>query len=397
MKYIIVLADGMSDYPLEELGGKTPMEYAVKPNIDALASKGEMFLVKTVPDNMKPGSDVANLSVMGYDPMLYYTGRSPLEAASIGVPLGKDDTAYRANLVTLKGDGEYEELTMQDYSSGEITSAESAELVKTLAEKLNSDEKKLYCGVSYRHLLVFTGDAPSCELTPPHDISDRPVKDYLPEDERILSLMKKSREILKDHPVNQKRRAAGKNTADSLWVWGMGKSTSLPSFKEKTGLSGAVISAVDLVRGIGYLADMEVVIVPDVTGNIDTNFDGKAEAAINALKTKDFVYIHLEAPDECGHQGQAKLKARSIELIDEKIVKPVCEAMKNAGEDFRIMVLPDHPTPVSIKTHAGNPVPCFIYDSTDEKDGKEKTFTEKTADTKMFEPGHKLIDMFIQK
>ena len=398
MKYIVVLSDGMSDYPLQELGGKTPMEYANKPNMDKLASKGEMFLVKTVPDELSPGSDVANLAVMGYDPMKYYTGRSPLEAASIGVNLAPDDTSYRANLVSLAGEGNYEDLTMLDYSSGEITTAESAELIKTLAKSINTDDLKLYCGVSYRHLLVKSGKNSDCVLTPPHDISDKPVKEYLPDDKLTLSVMKKSYEILKNHPVNQKRRAEGKHTADSLWIWGRGKSASLPSFKEKTGLSGAVISAVDLVRGIGCLADMEVIKVPGVTGNIDTNFDGKARAAVDALLSgKDYVYIHLEAPDECGHQGNAKLKAKSIELIDEKIVGYICDKLSENGEDFRLMVLPDHPTPVSIKTHARNPVPCFIYDSRDEKPGQTTVFSEKNADSKMFEPGYKLIDYFIER
>ena len=398
MKYIVVLSDGMSDYPLPELGGKTPMEYANKPNMDNLASKGEMFLVKTVPDELSPGSDVANLAVMGYDPLKYYTGRSPLEAASIGVSLASDDTSYRANLVSLSGEGEYEDRIMLDYSSGEITTAESAEIIKTLAENINTEDLKLYCGVSYRHLLVKSGKNSDCTLTPPHDISDKPIKEYLPEDAEMLSIMKKSYEILKNHPINQKRKSEGKHTADSLWIWGRGKSAALPSFKEKTGLSGSVISAVDLVRGIGYLADMEVIKVPGVTGNIDTNFDGKAKAALNALLGgRDYVYIHLEAPDECGHQGNAALKAKSIELIDEKIVGFVCSELQKSGEDFRIMVLPDHPTPVSIKTHARNPVPCLIYDSRHEKDGKAVVFSEKNAEGKMFETGFKLIDYFLER
>lgn len=398
MKYIVVLSDGMSDYPLPELGGKTPMEFANKPNMNSLASKGEMFLVKTVPDELSPGSDVANLAVMGYDPMKYYTGRSPLEAASIGVNLAQNDTSYRANLVSLSGEGKYEDLTMLDYSSGEITTAEASELIKTLAENINKDDLKLYCGVSYRHLLVKSGNNSDCRLTPPHDISDKPIKDYLPQDTETLAIMKKSYEILKNHPVNIKRRSEGKHTADSLWIWGRGKSASLPSFKEKTGLSGSVISAVDLVRGIGYLADMDVIKVPNVTGNIDTNFDGKAKAGVDALLGgKDYVYIHLEAPDECGHQGNAKLKARSIELIDEKIIGFICSELKKIGEDFRLMVLPDHPTPVSIKTHARNPVPCFIYDSRHEKRGQDVVFSEKNAEGKMLDPGFKLIDYFIER
>lgn len=398
MKYIVVLSDGMSDYPIPELGDKTPMEFAHKPCMDEMAGKGEMLSVKTVPSDLKPGSDVANLSVMGYDPHKYYTGRSPLEAASIGVELGADDTAFRANLVTLSGDGEYEELSMCDYSSGEISTEEAAALIETLAKELNTEIRKLYCGVSYRHLMVVSGKVSDCELTPPHDITGKPVAGYLPEDKEILAIMKKSREILKNHPVNIKRRAEGKHTADSLWIWGRGKSTSLPPFKEKNGISGAVISAVDLVRGIGYLADMEVIKVDGVTGNIDTNFDGKAQAAIDALCGKhDFVYIHLEAPDECGHQGQARLKAHAIELIDEKIVKPVKEAMEKSGEDFRMMILPDHPTPVSIMTHAGDNVPCLIYDSRRDLNTGKEIFSEKTALGRDFEPGFKLMDYFLER
>lgn len=397
MKYVVVLCDGMSDYPLEELDNKTPMEYANKPYIDNLAKKGELFLVKTVPDGLKPGSDVANLAVMGYNPEAVYTGRSPLEAASIGVALGDDDTAFRANVVTLSGEGEYEDLTMEDYSSGEISTEESTELIKYVAEHLTTDITKYYPGVSYRHLMVWTGYDRKASFTPPHDILGQKIKGYLPSDGEILKIQKKSYELLKDHPINLKRKAEGKNTADSLWIWGEGKSTSLPAFEKLHSMKGAVVSAVDLVKGIGNLANMNVIEVPGVTGNIETNFDGKAEAAINALKSGcDYVYIHLEAPDECGHQGQAKEKARSIEIIDEKIVKRVCEALGEAGEDYRVLILPDHPTPVSIRTHAADSVPCLIYDSRKEKNGAE-SFTEKNCGNKTFAPGYKLINYFFER
>lgn len=387
----------MSDYPLGELQNKTPMEYANKPYIDKLAENSELFLVKTVPDGLKPGSDVANLSVMGYDPLLYYTGRSPLEAASIGVSLKENETAFRANLVTLSGDGEYEKLTMKDYSAGEISTEESTELVKFLSEKLTTDITKYYPGVSYRHLMVWSDYCGGGKFTPPHDILEEKIEGYLPSDEEILNIQKKSRELLKDHPVNVKRRQEGKNTADSLWIWGEGKSASLPAFSKAYGKKGAVVSAVDLVKGIGFLAGMDVIEVEGVTGNINTNFDGKAKAALDALKNgADYVYVHLEAPDECGHQGMAEEKAHSIELIDEKIVKYICEGLKDAGEEFKVMILPDHPTPVSIRTHAGDPVPCLIYDSRKKVNGKE-SFTEKNCEGRIFRKGDKLTEYFFER
>lgn len=397
MKYVIILSDGMSDYPIEELGGKTPMEYADKPVMDSLAAEGEQFLCKTVPDGMKPGSDIANLSVMGYNPHKYYTGRSPLEAANMGVPLSFEDTAFRANLVSLSGLGEYENLIMKDYSAGEISTPESTKIIQTLSQELDTDNLKFYSGVSYRHLLVRKGDFVLGDMTPPHDISDRPIKEHLPTDLEMLNLMKKSYDLLINHPINIKRRAQGKNTADSLWIWGGGKSTSLPSFEKEKGLKGAVVSAVDLVRGIGRLSGMEVIEVEGVTGTINTNFEGKAKAALDTLLGgNDFCYVHIEAPDECGHQGQAKEKARAIEIIDEKIVKYIKDGLQAAGEDFRIMILPDHPTPISTKTHASDPVPCLIYDSTFKKNGVPK-FTEKTAadSGRILSVGHELIDYFI--
>ncbi len=398
MKYIVILADGMADYPAEALGGKTPMEVAKKPCIDALAAKGKQFLVKTVPDDLKPGSDVANLTVMGYNTKDCYTGRSPLEAASIGVKLSEEETSFRANLVSLGGEGDYSALSMLDYSAGEISTEEAREIILTLQEKLVRDNIALYPGISYRHLLVWKNAGELGTLTPPHDISDRPVKDYLPTCEMLRGIMEESREILKDHPVNVKRREKGLHTADSLWIWGEGKKPALPDFYETYGKRGAVISAVDLVRGIGYLAGMQVIDVPGVTGNIDTNFAGKAEAAVRALCEDgcDFVYVHMEAPDECGHRGEAENKVKAIELIDRFVVQYIKTALEEKGEDFRMLVLPDHPTPLCTKTHARDPVPCLLYDSRHSEGGKTE-FTEKSAaGGEVLDPGYRLMDMFLQ-
>ncbi len=398
MKYVVILADGMADYPVEAFGGKTPMEVAEKPCIDELAKKGEQFLVKTVPDDLKPGSDVANLTVMGYNTAECYTGRSPLEAASIGVELAADEISFRANLVSLSGEGEYEALSMLDYSAGEISTEEARALIETLREKLIMQDFCLYPGISYRHLLVWKNPGEIGRLTPPHDISDRPVREYLPENEILFDIMRQSREILRDHPVNQKRREKGLRTADSLWIWGEGKKPVLENFYAKYGKRGAVISAVDLVRGIGFLAGMQVIDVPGATGNIDTNFAGKAEAAVRTLlhEGNDFVYVHMEAPDECGHRGEAENKAKSISMIDALVVRPIKEALVEAGEDFRMLILPDHPTPIVTKTHARDAVPCVLYDS--RRDGcGEAIFTEESAkSSRMIDPGYTLMDLFFE-
>lgn len=397
MKYIVILADGMADYPVEALDGKTPMEVAEKPCIDGMAAKGEQFLVKTVPDNLKPGSDVANLTVMGYNTAECYTGRSPLEAASIGVKLAETETSFRANLVSLGGEGAYDDLSMLDYSAGEISTEEARELIKTLQEKLVRKNFSLYPGISYRHLLVWENAGEIGTLTPPHDISDKPVREYLPTCAQLREIMEASREILRDHPVNLARKAKGLRTADSLWIWGEGKKPALPDFYETYGKRGAVISAVDLIRGIGYLAGMQVMDVPGVTGNVDTNFPGKAEAAVRALLEdgNDFVYVHMEAPDECGHRGEAENKVLSIELIDKLVVQYIKDALEKAGEDFRMLVLPDHPTPICIKTHARDPVPCLLYDSRVQKSGKNE-FTEKSAaGGTVIDPGYSLMTRFL--
>ncbi len=370
-KFITVLFDGMADYPDEK--GNTPMKQANKPTVDALASLSEVGLCQTVPEGMKPGSDVANLSVMGYDPKEFYTGRSPLEALSIGVHMNPEDVSYRCNLVTLSEDEPYENKTMADYSSGEITTDEAAELIRYLADNLPLGERlRLYAGVSYRHCLLRLSGRTGGIFTPPHDISDRKITEYLPKGEyadELTDLMKKSYELLNTHPVNLAREKRGLNKANSMWLWGEGRKPALKDFAKLHGKRGAMISAVDLLKGIAIAAGMEVIEVNGATGNINTNFDGKAAAAIDALKNNDFVYVHLEAPDECGHQGNYEEKTRAIELIDEKIVKPIVDFLTETKTPFRLMVLPDHATPVSLKTHVSDPVPYMIYDSEARQNG----------------------------
>lgn len=380
MKHVIILADGCADLPLEILGGLTPLEKSNTPNMDEFAANGQLYFIKTVPDGMKPGSDVANLSAMGYNPLDCYTGRSPLEAASIGVTLTDTQTAFRANLVTLSDEENYEDKTMLDYSSGEISTEESRALIKDIEEKLGGGDIHFYGGVSYRHLFVWDNAPEKFSLTPPHDISDRKIKEYLPDNPRILELMKKSEEILKNHPINKKRVEMGKNPATSLWMWGEGKRPSLQLFKELYNKNCTAISAVDLIKGIAILAGMKSIDVEGATGNIHTNFDGKAKAAADALlkDNADIVYVHLEAPDECGHQGDALGKTKSLEIIDEKIISYIRARLEEAGEDYAFMVMPDHPTPVSIKTHSSEKVPCVIYKKGDNKNNPYR-FTESFA------------------
>ena len=401
MKYAVILGDGMADYPVESLGGRTPLEVANKPFIDSLIKVSETGLVKTVPEGLKPGSDVANLSVLGYNPFNCYTGRSPLEAASIGIELKDTDVTARANLVTLSDEENYEDKTMIDYSAGEITTAEARELIAFLGERLNDGKYRLYSGVSYRHCLVIDNGAICGNLTPPHDITGKPVKDHLPKgenSEKYYELMRKSYELLSAHPVNLKRVKDGKRPANSLWFWGEGTKPKLENFKEKFGVSGAMISAVDLLKGIGKLAGMRVIEVAGATGNYDTNFIGKAQACLNALKTVDFAYIHMEAPDECGHHGDVEHKIYSIERIDE-VTRTVVEGLKKSGEDFKVMILPDHPTPVKVMTHVSDPVPYIIYDSRKRIDGGAERYTEKAAaKTGVYVPqGWDLMKKLIEK
>ena len=380
MKYAVILCDGAADTPVPELGGKTPLEAAHKPNIDALASCGEMGMVTTVPKNLPPGSDVANLAVFGYDPQKYYTGRSPLEAMSMGVHLELTDTTFRTNVVTLSDDERYEDKTMIDYSSDEITTEESSQLIAAVNEALRTDEYEFFSGISYRHLMVWHNKKNDFSLTPPHDISDRKITDYLPKDKTILNLMKKSYDILKNHPVNLDRIKRGLRPANSIWIWGNGTKPNLDTYAEKFGIRGAVVSAVDLIKGIGVCAGLDVIDVIGATGNVHTNFDGKAEAAIRALRSgDDFVYVHLEAPDEAGHRHEIENKVKAIELIDEKIVAPIVAALRADGEDFAMLIMPDHPTPLAIRTHTSDPVPYIIYRSGNCTNGSVRIYSEKEA------------------
>ncbi len=403
MKYLVLLCDGMADTPNDILGGKTPMECANKPIIDKLAKTATIGLCRTVGEGLKPGSDVANLSVMGYDPYVCYTGRSPLEAASIGVELKPTDVALRCNIVTLSDEENYCDKTMVDYCAGDISTKEAHEIIATVEKELGNEIYKFYGGVSYRHCLVWqNGTTELGTLTPPHDISGRVIKDYLSDSENaqdLIELMKKSYNILKNHPVNLARREKGLNEANSIWLWGEGKKPVLEDFYKKNGVTGSVVSAVDLLKGIGICANMETPEVEGATGYLDTNFEGKAKAAIDAFeKGIDLVYLHVEAPDECGHRGEAENKVKAIELIESRILKTVLEYLQNSGEAFRILIMPDHPTPLVTKTHSSEPVPFMIYDSTVSEKGAE-TFTEKTAlESGIFvEHGPSIMDKLLGK
>ena len=384
MKYIVVLGDGMADYALKELDGKTPLQAAKKPFIDSLARHSEVGLCRTVPTGFKPGSDVANLSVMGYDPRDCYTGRSPLEAVSIGIRLKDTDVTLRCNLVTLSDEENYEDKTMLDYSAGEISTQEAQELISFLKRHFDNDRFTLYAGVSYRHCLVADRGIVGHELTPPHDITGKPVRGHLPQGplaEAYLDIMKRSAELLKNHPINLARVAAGKNPANSVWFWGEGTKPKLDNFEKKFGKKGGVISAVDLVKGIGILAGMRIIEVEGATGNYDTNFSGKAQAALDALADGlDYVYIHMEAPDECGHQGDIAHKIYSIEQIDEKVVRPIAEKLSAAGEDFKMLICPDHPTPISVRTHVSDPVPYLLYASNRDLNCGAVSYDEQSAE-----------------
>ena len=389
-----MLCDGMADEPLEELGGKTPLEAAATPNLDRLAKVSEIGMVRTVPEGMAPGSDTANLSVIGYDPKCYYTGRSPLEALSIGVDMAPDDVSFRCNVVTLSEEEEkYEDRKILDHSSDEISTEEAAVLLEALKEGLKRDGYEFYVGTSYRHLLIWKHGS-VVELTPPHDILTKRIGEFLPKDSLLREMMEKSYEILNHHPVNEARRKNGLKPANSAWFWGAGTRPALKAFEELHGKTGAMISAVDLLKGIAVGAGMQNLMVEGANGGLHTNYTGKAEAAVKALTEDgfDFVYIHVEAPDEMGHQGKVKDKIRSIEWIDEKIIGPVTERLSKQGQDFRMLVLPDHPTPICVRTHTADPVPYLLYDSTknaqgaasyDEKHGMKSKIRE--------EEGHRLI------
>ena len=379
MKYVIVLADGMADEPLEQLGGKTPMEVAHTPAMDALAKAGLVGMVSTVPQGMKPGSDVANLSVMGYDPSTCYSGRSPLEALSVGVAMEETDVIFRCNIVTVSENEPYDEKTIIDHSSGEISTEDADILMDAIREAFNDEEFSFYTGTSYRHITVWKNGR-VLDFEPPHDHLGQVIGQYLPQNPKFRAMMEKSFEILNNHPLNVQRAADGKNKANSLWFWGAGTKPALQNFKEKTGLSGTMISAVDLLKGIAVGAGMKSVNVPGATGSLDTNYAGKAQAALDALlkENSDFVYIHLEGPDEMGHQGELEHKIKSIEYIDERIVAVVKAGLDAAREDYRILVLPDHPTPIRCRTHTADPVPFVLYDSTMTYD-RGLAFTEAEA------------------
>ena len=409
MKYIILLGDGMADRPHADLGGKTCLQAAKTPNLDKLATLGEVGIVHTVPEGFPPGSDVANLTVMGYDPRKYCTGRSPLEAASIGVDLAPNDIAYRCNLVTLRitggkssTSGKGRRAIMEDFSAGHISTQEARLLIEEIDDKLGSEYIRFYPGVSYRHLMVWKGGSDKIECTPPHDIQDKDIQDYLPRgegDETINSLMEESVDLLLAHAVNKTRQESGKRQANSIWLWGQGRRPSMPTFREKYGLEGAMISAVDLTKGIGIYAGFEVINVPGATGWIDTNYVGKAEHALWALRSKDIVYVHVEAPDEAGHTGDIKNKLKAIEHFDEYIVGNIIHGMKQF-DAYRILALPDHPTPIELRTHSADPVPFIIYDNTRERTGGPVSYDETIQarpDALVFKDGYKLMDYFLKK
>ena len=399
MKYLVLIPDGMADTPVESLGGYTPMEKAIKPTMDMLASRSYIGTVSNVPADMVPESDTANLAILSYDPKIYSKGRSPLEAVSMGIEMMPDETAYRCNVVTLSDDGDYDSKTIIDHSADEITTAEADLLIKALDEKLGNDIRKFYTGVSYRHCLIWKNGNDKYDFMRPHDILGKTIGEYLPKKENggeeFYKLMRDSFDILNHHPVNESRRERGLRPANSAWLWSPGKKPQLPSFKDKWGLDASVISAVDLIKGIGLCAKMESIDVEGVTGNVHTNYKGKADAAIDAFKRgKELVYVHVEGPDECGHRAEAENKVISIEKISELILKPVYEYLEGTGEDFKIMVLPDHPTPIVIRTHAIDPVPFMIYNSKKSYNGIQK-FTEKTAaDVKNYvSRGHDLMSL----
>ena len=418
MKYLILVPDGAADNPLDCLDGKTPLEVADMPVINELAKKSMIGLVRTIPEGIAPGSDAANLAVMGYDPSVYLTGRSPLEAVSIGIQMSDTDVAFRANLITLQADGigcddgsgcaddgigaecDYDNLIILDHSAGDISTEEAEQLIDAVNKAFANDTHMFYAGVSYRHCLIIHNGSTDYDLTPPHDQLGKSAGPYLPKgpgSEELTNMMKQSYKILKDHPVNIKRIASGKNPANSLWIWGQGKKPALPSFEEKYGITGAAISAVDLIKGIAICAGLDSVDVPGATGTLHTDFAGKAQAAIEVFRSgKDFVYLHIEAPDECAHQGDLEGKIKSLERIDYEVLRPILDYLRKLGEDFSILELPDHRTPIALRTHTSEPVPFVLYRSNDERpENPANKFTEEAgAQGSYFDSGHALADTF---
>lgn len=402
MKYIVILGDGMADEAIEALGNKTPLQAAHKPHIDQLARGAEIGLVSTIPAGLSPGSDTANLSVMGYDPNKYYTGRSPLEVLSLGAHMEATDVSFRCNFVTLSDDDKpYHEKVILDHSADEITTAEADELLNYLVDYMGNNTLDFHTGTSYRHAIIWHHGSTRADLTPPHDILGKNIGSYLPKGDnadKIEQMMVLSHRLLSLHPINIKRKEQGLNPANSIWIWGEGTKPTLPAFQEKYRMKGAMISAVDLLKGIAVAANMKNIHVEGATGNIHTNFEGKARAAIEALEQHDFVYVHIEAPDECGHRGEMENKVKSIELIDEKVVGYIKKELDRLGEDYRIMILPDHPTPIALRTHTSKPVPYLIYDSTQVED-REQTYDEVACEqaSNRWQVGHRLMTYFLNK
>jgi len=401
MKYVVIIGDGMADRPLKELSGKTPLQKAFTPNMDSLAASSILGSVRTIPKGFHSGSDVANLSILGYNPLKFYTGRAPFEAASIGIKLKDDDVPFRCNLVTLKHNKTRTKAVMEDYSSGHITTEEARELIHDLERELGTEDIHFYPGVSYRHLMVWAGGASDVECMAPHDITGKDIADYLPvgKGEDVLrKLMLKAPGVLERHPINKERKRRGMKPANSIWLWGQGKKPKLPTFRERYSLNGALISAVDLARGIGIYAGFEILEVPGITGYLDTNYIGKVEASLRALEKVDFVYIHIEAPDEAGHSGNYKDKIRAIEDIDALVVSTIMKGLKKFKE-YRILLMPDHATPIEVRTHTDEPVPFIIFDSRLMIQNEGATFDETILDRKdvvHFEEGYKLMDYFIR-
>ena len=398
MKHIIVQADGMADYPIEALGGKTPLEVARTPNMDWLAARGVFGLVHTIPDGFPPGSDVGNMTILGYDPALYHTGRSPLEAASMGVRLGPTDIAFRCNFVTLKGDREHS--IMEDFTAGHISTSEADEIIRDLNRLLARDGIAFHTGVSYRHLMVWRDGEEKMETTPPHDITDQSIATYLPKgqgSELLNSLMRESAKLLASHPVNRRREENGQRRATTIWLWGQGRAPVLPALTERFGIKGGVISAVDIIHGLGFYAGLERVDVPGITGFLDTNYKGKADYGLNSLENHDLVFIHIEATDEAGHMGDLKAKIKAIEDIDEKVIGTLLQGLPRWA-DWKLLVLSDHATPIALKTHAPDPVPFALYTSSSRGDVSGIGFSEPDAKKTgvVLRQGTRLIEALIR-
>ncbi len=401
MKYVVILGDGMADLPIESINNKTPLDVAYKPTIDELASKGIVALCDTIPEGMKPGSDTANLSVMGYDAKECYTGRSPLEAISMGIQMADDDVCYRCNIVTLSEVEAYDQKTMIDHSASEITTEEASELLKVVSDVFSDVVKEFHPGISYRHALIWHGGSTEVDLTPPHNILGQSISDYLPKGDYadlMYEMHKRSFDLLNEHPINLKRAAAGLNKANSIWVWGEGTRPSLESFEDKFGKKGAMISAVDLLKGIAIAAEMKSIDVEGADGSLHTNYAGKVDAALKVLEEGyDFVYVHIEAPDECGHRGELDNKILSIEWLDEKVVKPIYEGLTDMDDDFRLLIMPDHPTPIALRTHTNDPVPYVLYDSREHlNSGLTYSEAEASKTGVTYKEGHLLMPDFLE-